>query len=487
MTNQKQKLNLKTGVPAGFSDLLPLEKTQYNKLMQLLSKVVETYDFAPIETPTIEWMDTLKGQDDTGGKLIYGVKNGYEDSLAQKSSLSTSFDKGLRFDLTVPLARFITDHYHELPKPFRRYHQGNVFRGETAQTGKGRYREFTQFDADIVGSNGVLADAEIASMLHDVMTALQLPAVIKLNNRLILDGLIEIGFGEENIANSDLKNDTDQKSQITSAIFRAIDKFTKVGEQEVLTEIHHLTQEFFPNFARLTANYLEKRNSSQEKIKQLKELLARSTTAIEGLNSISQLIALLESAGIEDRKDFIFAPEIVRGLDYYTGVLFETFIKNFEQFGSVASGGRYDNLIKDLGGPDLPAVGASFGVSRLLDVLVASGWKAGVNTPAQVFIARFESPDLTTQQELDQLYFKLACELRKNMIAVHLFSESKKVGHQLNFAGDMKIPFAILIGLDELNNKMATIKNLNNREQSQISFDKLVDYLKGKFSDQETD
>lgn len=471
MSNQITKRDRKTGVPSGFADMLPIEKSRFNELMRILSSVVEKYDFTPIETPTVEWMDTLKGQDDTGGKLIYGVQNGYD--LEAAATDAPEFDKGLRFDLTLPLARYVGDHAHELPMPFRRYHQGNVFRGETAQTGKGRYREFTQFDADIVGAGGATADAEIAAMLCDAMTTLQLPAVVKINNRLILDGLIEVGLQSASVTDS-----TDsERAELSATIFRIIDKYDKIGEQKVLEEIKALTHEFAPEFSKVVATYLRSSGSASEKIAQLRELLANSTNAQIGLDSITQVFSLLEAAGYVDQTHISFAPEIVRGLGYYTGVIYETIITGYEQYGSVASGGRYDRLVSDLGGPDLPAVGASFGVSRLLDVLVASGWQAGVQTPAQVIIARFTTEDKSKQKNLDITYFEIAAQLRKQNIPVHLFSEDKKIGQQLKFAGEVGIPFAVLIGENELASGIATVRNLQTREQEEVSIDDISDFF----------
>jgi histidyl-tRNA synthetase len=464
MSKQITKRDRKTGVPSGFADMLPIEKSRFNELMRILGSVVEKYDFTPIETPTVEWMDTLKGQDDTGGKLIYGVQNGYDLEAAATESLE--FDKGLRFDLTLPLARYITDHSHELPMPFRRYHQGNVFRGETAQTGKGRYREFTQFDADIVGAGGATADAEIAAMLCDAMNTLQLPAVVKINNRLILDGLIEIG----------LKSSA-ENAELSATIFRIIDKYDKIGEQKVIEEIKTLTQEDAPEFTKIVTTYLQSSGSALEKIAQLRELLADSKIAQAGLDSIEQIFSLLEAAGYEDQQKISFAPEIVRGLGYYTGVIYETLITGYEQYGSVASGGRYDRLISDLGGPDLPAVGASFGVSRLLDVLVATGWQAGVQTPAQVFIARFTTENESSQKNLNTTYFEIAANLRKQNIPVHLFSEDKKIGQQLKFAGEVGIPYALLIGENELSSGVATIRNLQTRDQEEVAIENLTDFF----------
>lgn len=444
------KKNRKTGVPSGFTDMLPAEKSRFNGLIKTLSPVVESYDFTPIDTPTVEWMDTLRGQDDSGGKLIYGVRNGYDEDA--------EIDKGLRFDLTLPLARYCGDHTHELPLPFRRYHIGNVFRGETAQTGRGRYREFTQFDADIVGATGVIADGEIAAMLVDGMRALSLPATVKINNRRILDGLIEVG------------GITDP--EIAGAVFRTIDKFDKIGKDSVIAEISELTSS---DFADLVGKYLAISGSYQEKMDGLTNLIGSSAATREGLANISEVFALLTESGYAD--SISFSPEIVRGLGYYTGIIYETFITGYEQFGSVASGGRYDNLIEDLGGPSFPAVGASFGINRLLDVLAVHNGNMGSQTPAQVCIINFSD-------KLAAAYFSLATQLRQASIPTHLYHEHKKIGPQLKYAGDLAIPFAVLIGEEEAAKGTAIIRNLKTREQTEVKNTDLIPELQAKIAQQ---
>lgn len=439
---------IKTGNPSGFKDTLPAEKLLFNRLMEDLSQVVESYGFAPIDTPEIEWMRTLKGHDGSGGKLIYRVFNGYENP-EQGADLDSVMDKGLRFDLTVPLARFYGQHANELPLPFRRYHWGKVFRGETAATGKGRYREFYQFDFDTVGSTGVMSDAETAAILVDAMQKLNLPAVVKINNRRLLDGLVETG------------NITDEK--VKSSVFTAIDKFDKIGKDIVVSEVAEVAN---PEFADLVNQYLSVNGTELEKVEQLRDLLGRSPAAQEALENLEGIIRMLYGSGYEGK--VAVSPETVRGLGYYTGAIFETYVTGFEQYGSVASGGRYDRLIADLGGPNQPAVGASFGVSRILDVLQQQpGWENGVRTPAEVFVVNFAP-------QLNSIYFSLATELRQNNIATQVYADFKKVGQQLKYAGELGIPYAILIGVDEHAKGAAIIRNLETREQEEVILDNLV-------------
>jgi histidyl-tRNA synthetase len=441
----------KLGNPSGFKDTLPSEKLLFNRLMEELSAVVESYGFSPIDTPEIEWMDTLKGHDDSGGKLIYRVFNGYENPESG-SDWESVMDKGLRFDLTVPLARFFGDHANELPLPFRRYHWGKVFRGESAQTGKGRYREFYQFDADSVGAVGPIADAETAAMLADAMQRLHLPAVVKINNRRLLDGLMEVG----QIQDGDIK----------TAVFTAIDKYDKIGEEKVIAEVSAVSN---AEFSELVQKYLAVRGTSEEKLSQLRQLLGESPAASEGLSNLESIVTALHAAGYQDQ--ISISPEIVRGLGYYTGVIFETFVKGSEQYGSVASGGRYDNLIADLGGPAQPAVGASFGVSRLLDVLQNSGWESPAQTPAKVLVINFD-------ETLSPVYFSLATELRRQQIPTQIYSDTKKLGHQIKYASDLGIPFAIIIGGDEHAKGTAIIRNLETREQQELALSEVVPQVK---------
>jgi len=443
------KKDRKTGNPSGFTDTLPGEKMLFNRLMETLSHVVESYGFSPIDTPEIEWIDTLTGHDDTGGKLIYRVFNGYE-TPESATEYEKVMDKGLRFDLTVPLARFFGQHMNELPLPFRRYHWGKVFRGESAQTGKGRYREFYQFDADSVGAQGSMADAEVAAMLVDAMRRLELPAVVKINNRRLLDGLVELGGISE----------AEQKS----AIFIAIDKFDKVGAKTVVADVTELAG---AEFGQLVSHYLEigVTGSTQDRLAALETLLGGSSAAKEGLAHLREMTDLLTAAGYG--LEIHISPEIVRGLGYYTGAIFETYVAGYEKYGSVASGGRYDNLIADLGGPEQPAVGASFGVSRLLDVLQAAGWQSQTQTPAQVLIVNFGVA-------FEEKYFELAAQLRRAGISTLVYGEAKKIGQQLKYAAELGIPKAILIGEDELKRGVAVIKNLETRQQEEVSVSELI-------------
>jgi len=446
----REEKEKKVGNPSGFKDTLPAEKLRFNRLMEQLSEVVESYGFSPIDTPEIEWMDTLKGHDDSSGKLIYRVRNGYESPEGNENEEEV-MDKGLRFDLTVPLARFYGQHANELALPFKRYQWGSVFRGESAATGKGRYRQFVQFDADTVGAKGVMSDVETAAMLADAMQKLNLPAVVKINNRRLLDGLVEVGGVQD--------------EKVKGTVFTAIDKFDKIGKGAVVAEVEAATN---PEFAALVDRYLSVSGSELEKVAQLRDLIGASLATQEALANLEGMVTMLHAAGYEGR--VAISPEIVRGLGYYTGAIFETYVTGFEKYGSVASGGRYDRLITDLGGPNQPAVGASFGVSRIMDVLQGSGSETGAQTPAEVFIVNFVP-------ELSSAYFSLATELRQNNIPTQVYSDTKRVGAQLKHAGELGIPYAVLIGEDEQTKGTALIRNLETKDQQEVVLTNLVSTL----------
>lgn len=448
---RQKKVDRKKGTPSGFEDTLPAEMMLQNELRRILTEVVERYGFSPLDTPHVEWMTTLRGHsvDDASSKLVYGVVNGHDIT---KAGSTTAVDKGLRFDLTVSLARMLAQYPQLLTTlPFGRSQWGTVMRGESGSKKNVRNREFIQYDADIVGASGPLAEAEIVAMLIDAMRALKLPANIKLNNRLLLDALVEVG------------GVTDEA--VRTAVFVAIDKCDKVGREAVIAEVAKLGN---PVLTDTVAQYLSIEGTPHERLDKLATLLARNEKAREGIKDLRDVFMLLEAGGYGESVSI--SPEIVRGLGYYTGIIYETYVTSMERFGSVASGGRYDKLIEKLGGPDLPAVGVSFGVSRLLGVLKESGWEATAQTTAVVQIVNFAP-------ELAQAYFVLATQLRQAGIATLTSPEPGKPGPQLKKAGTQKIPYAVIIGPDEHAQDVATVRNLETRGQITVEIGQLVQAL----------
>ena len=427
------------GPLSGFRDILAEQKIPRDHMLDTIKGVYESYGFTPLDTPIVERQETLSGKyGEEGEQLMYKFTDHGQRLLA------------LRYDLTVPLARVVAQHQHEIPLPYKRYQIGPVFRGESPQAG--RYREFVQFDADTVGTNSVLADTEVVAMMSDTMQALEADAVVRVNNRRLLDALVsKAGI-----------HDPNQARQIISTI----DKVEKIGKDNAVGSI---ADTFDANTAHLVSRYLEVEGSNTERIKAINELLQGEEAAEEGVDNLQNVFSILENAGYSSEQ-ITFDQTIARGLNYYTGIIYETTLTKMPQIGSVCSGGRYDNLVHDLGGPDLPAVGTSVGVDRLFTALQELGQLETTKTPSEVLIVNFEMNHAGE-------YMKTASELRKQGIATEIHFEPDKIGKQLKFANKMGIPFVVMMGSEELETRTATVKNMNTREQEKVSLDSLSSYI----------
>ena len=423
---------------SGFKDLLAEQMIPRQSITETIRKVYEDYGFVPLDTPAIERLETLQGKyGDEGEKLMYKLTDHGGRMLA------------LRYDLTVPLARVVAQHREKLPLPYKRYQIGKVWRGESPQAG--RYREFTQFDADTVGTESIIADAEIAAMTADAMTALGVEAIVKINNRRILDALAEtIGIEDE--------------ARIRSLV-GAIDKLGKVGKEKTLTK---LTELFDSKSALIVEAYLDAQGTTSEKLQHLEKILSKSSAAEEGINNIAEVFSILEGSGYSEQ--IIFDQTIARGLDYYTGIIYETTLSDFPQLGSISGGGRYDNLISALGGPDLPAVGASIGVDRLIDGLSKSGKIEAPKTLTQALIVNFNESHAPE-------YMHVATQLRNAGIPAEIFHSSDRISKQLKFANKMGIPFVVFLGPDELSQNTVQIKNLDTGNQKTMPLSKLAESI----------
>jgi histidyl-tRNA synthetase len=297
-----------------------------------------------------------------------------------------------------------------------------------------------------------MADAETAAMLLDGMEALGLnSAVVRINNRRILDALVELGGIDD--------------EEIKKSVFGAIDDFDKDGIEKVLGKIAAVINDNFVGFAQ---EFLTIDGSNQEKLRRLEALVGKSEAGQEGLANLQVIFQILEAGGYGDRVRM--SPEIVRGLGYYTGPIFETFIPGFERVGSVASGGRYDNLVQDLGGPSLPAVGASFGVSRIQSILEEMGMGETASTKAEILI-------LNLMPELAPTYFAMAAELRRAGVPVRVYEDPRKFAPQIKLADSQGIPFALIVGEQEMANGTVQIKDLSNKEQIEIPANQLISYV----------
>lgn len=429
------------GPLSGFRDMLADTMIPRQKMIGTLQAVFEKYGFAPLKTPSIERLETLTGKyGEEGDKLMYRFKDNGGRNVA------------LRYDMTVPLARVVGQHSGQLPHPwYKRYVVGEVWRGESPQAG--RYREFTQFDADIVGASSPLADAEIIEMVIAGMAALGAEAVVRVNNRLLLDALVAKAGIADNLK--------------ARRFIGAIDKVEKVGLKAVLKEIQGLAGVRAAGVAEV---YLSVTGTTQQRLGRLSELLEGEETAGQGIENLGQIFAILEANG-RGPEQLIFDQTIARGLDYYTGMIYETTLKDAPDLGSVCSGGRYDNLVKALGGPDMPAVGLSVGVDRLFDGLRRLKLLEEVKTPTQVLVVNFSN-----EQAPD--YFKVAAALRAAGVPTEVFYSDAKLGKQLSFASKQGIPKVVIMGPAEQERGVAKVRDMATSTEAEVPLADLPAFVK---------
>lgn len=417
------------GPLSGFRDQLPADMLPREEAIDTIKGVYKSYGFSPLGTPHIERQETLDGKyGEEGQGLIYRFTTHGGDPVA------------LRYDLTVPLARVVAQHGSELPRPFKRYQVAEVFRGESPQAG--RYREFTQFDADIVGSASPIADAEVVAMMGDAMAALGADALIRVNNRLLLDALVEkAGTVDE-----------------ATGHIGVIDKVEKIGEQAALAEI---ADKYGDRAASVTQDYLGVTGTTEERLAGVHDLLRGHEGAEEGIDNLTTVFKLIRDGAGRTSDEAEFDQTIARGLSYYTGVVFETSLKELPSIGSVNSGGRYDNLVAQLGGPDLPAVGTSIGVDRLLAGLEQLRPTEARRTPADVMIVNFG-------EDYAADYMGIATELRRAGVPTEFHYEATRVGKQMKDAHRLGVPYVLLAGPQELGEGAAKIRDMRTGDETTV-------------------
>lgn len=431
---------IEKGPLSGFRDLLAGEMIPRQQMIDTIRKIYEGYGFTPLETPALERLETLTGKyGPEGEKLIYK----FQDHGGR--------DVALRYDLTVPLARVVGQHRDKITIPYKRYQIGPVWRGESPQAG--RFREFYQFDADTVGASGALADAEIVAMMADTMTALGVGALVRVNNRRVLDALAE---------KSGLQSESEVKKLIIT-----VDKTEKIGKDAVLTELGYV---FDPETVKLVDAYLSVSGGDADKLLGLAKLLGNSRAAQEGLENLNQVFQIMRKSGYSEDQ-ITFDQTIARGLEYYTGIIYETTLVKLPGIGSVCSGGRYDKLVAALGGPDLPAVGTSVGVDRLFTALQQIGKLPSTKTKSQVLIANFDD-------QYAPEYMGIATKLRRAGISTEVYYNPDRLSKQMKLADKLGIPYVVLQGPEELENGVVTVKNLQTREQQQLTVEEFVTSLK---------
>jgi histidyl-tRNA synthetase len=446
----------KPSIPKGTRDFSPAEVVKRNYIFDTIKEVFRLYGFQPIETPAMENLSTLMGKyGEEGDKLLFKILNSGDfiskvpDELLQErdSSKITSklSEKGLRYDLTVPFARFVVQYRNDIVFPFRRYQIQPVWRADRPQ--KGRYREFFQCDVDVIGSNSLLNEAELIQIVDDVFTRLKVNTVVKLNNRKILAGIAEI-IGEN-----------DRLTDITVAI----DKLEKIGLEKVNLELAEKG---------VAAGAIEKlqpilalTGDTKTKINQLESILATSEIGLKGVNELQTLFEYLGRMKLKTEVELDLT--LARGLNYYTGAIIEVKTKDMDM-GSICGGGRYDDLTGIFGLPGVSGVGVSFGAERIYDVLEHLNlFPKGSAEITRLLFVNFG--------EKEEAYcLPVLAKLRQAGINSEIYPESAKMKKQMNYANKKEIPFVVLAGESEMAEQKFTLKNMESGEQFLVTSEELI-------------
>ena len=430
---------------SGTMELLPKEQILFNQIKDTIKSVYESYGFLPLDTPVIERADVLLAK--AGGeteKQIYRFNKGDTDIC-------------MRFDLTVPLAKYVSANLNNLEFPFKRYQIGKVYRGERPQ--RGRYREFYQCDIDIIGRDtlSVKNDAEFPAIIYTVFKKLDFGEfTIWLNNRKIINGLFEA------VGLSDKKED----------VMRVVDKFDKIGEQNVRLTLQDDYQIEKVVVDKLLS-FLTFKGSNDQMLQMMKNCGISNDTFLEGVTELEEVIKCVRLQGVPENY-FQIKLTIVRGLDYYTGTVFETTLNDYLELGSVCGGGRYENLAGYYTDQKLPGVGIAIGLTRLFYQLCENNLIKSTKTSiADVLVLPMD--DNATEKA-----YAVASKLRLNGLNCQVYLEDKKFKNKINYADKLKIPFIIIIGQDELDNGYVTLKDMFNFNQTQVQDADIVNTVKSK-------
>ena len=444
----------KPSIPKGTRDFSPAEMMRRQYIFETIKGVFRTYGFAPLETPAMENLSTLLGKyGDEGDKLLFKILNSgdYAASLSDDEVRNASriCEKGLRYDLTVPFARYVVQHQSELVFPFKRYQIQPVWRADRPQ--KGRYREFYQCDVDVIGTRSLLCEVELVEIVERVFRALGVRVALKMNNRKILYGIAEaIGHA-------------DKMMDITVAI----DKLEKVGLENVKAELleRGLSEEAVGRLQPI----LELSGDNTQKLDRLSEVLAMSETGLKGIEEMRTVFGYVGRSGVSIPVELDLS--LARGLNYYTGAIFEVKALDYA-IGSICGGGRYDDLTGIFGLKGLSGVGISFGADRIYDVMCGLElFPEEVNCTTRVLFA-----NLGADEEAAAL--PLLRGLRDAGIAAEIYPECGKMKKQMEFANRRAIPYVVIIGSDELAAGAATVKDMRSGEQRKIAFAELTEYFR---------
>ena len=447
---------IKPSIPKGTRDFTPLEMMRRNYIFQTIRSVFEAHAYLPIETPAMENLSTLMGKyGEEGDRLLFkilnsgdfmqGVDRQEESSVRLASAIC---EKGLRYDLTVPFARFVVQHQNEITFPFKRYQMQPVWRADRPQ--KGRYREFYQCDADVIGTNSLLNEAELMQITAEIFQKFGIRVVNKVNNRKILSGIAEI-LGEAD--------------KITD-ICTAIDKLDKIGRENVCAELRErgLSEEAVQKLD----PFFDFAGTNAEKLQKLSQIFATSETGLKGVEELTKMLQYADFLKIN--ADIELDITLARGLNYYTGAIFE--VKALDvSIGSISGGGRYDNLTGIFGLKNVSGVGISYGAERIYDVLnELQLFPKSLENPVQALLLNFG--------EKEELYELSALQqLRAAGITAELVPDKAKIGKQMTFANNRGIPFVIMAGENEMNDGVFAFKNMATGEQENLTVEQLVERL----------
>ena len=443
----------KPSIPKGTRDFSPEEMMRRTYIFDTIKSVFRLFGYAPLETPSMENLSTLLGKyGEEGDKLLFKILNSgdygaklSDEELRQASKIC---EKGLRYDLTVPFARYVVQHQNEIVFPFKRYQIQPVWRADRPQ--KGRYREFYQCDVDVIGSKSLLSEVELVDIVARVFSKLGISVTLKMNNRKILFGIAEsIGHADKMID-----------------ITVAIDKLDKIGLDNVKNELRErgIDDEAIAKLQPI----LELSGTNEEKLVKLSEVIGSSETGMVGIEEMRTIFGNVEKLGIGLTPELDLS--LARGLNYYTGAIFEVKANDY-QIGSISGGGRYDDLTGIFGMSGMSGVGISFGADRIYDVML------GLNLFPEELACSTKVLFVNLGAAEEEASMRLLSELRNNEITAEIYPESSKMKKQMEYANRRGIPYVVIIGSNELAQGIATVKNMRTGEQSEVAFAELVSAL----------
>lgn len=439
----------KPSIPKGTRDFGPVEMVRRNYIFDNIKKIFRRYGYMPLETPSMENLSTLMGKyGEEGDKLLFKILNSgdFLSKVAEGATPTTTqiCEKGLRYDLTVPFARYVVQHQAEIQLPFKRYQIQPVWRADRPQ--KGRYREFYQCDVDVIGSRSLLNEAELVQIVEDVFEVLNIGVTLKINNRKILFGIAET------------MGCADKMMDITVAI----DKIDKIGLEAVTAELK--SKGIDDKGIEILTPILTLSGDNKAKLATMKQSLSSSETGMLGIAEIEELLSYTEAVGT--KLDIELDLSLARGLNYYTGAIFEVKAKDYA-IGSICGGGRYDDLTGIFGMKNTSGVGISFGADRIYDVMCGLElFPQGADIKVKALFLNFGS-------EAQTAAIVAAKKLRSKDIATEVYPDNAKIKKQMDYANRANIPYVIIIGSEELASGMATVKDMNSGTQQSIAIDEL--------------